>query len=97
MIQFLIKVHSEECIRVHLVISPPDIPITDPFLRLHNPPQFLCNILDDWILRIADINDYFFGAELVWKLTYRDNLRRIVGAELVRVGRLVIIGFLFTL
>lgn len=57
-VDFLMKVHAIEGLWLNLVIGPPEVPISSPFLPLDDPAEFFCDFFDDGVLSVGYVDDY---------------------------------------
>lgn len=94
MVYFLMKVHAIERLWFYLSIGPPDIPISCSFFPLNHPPEFLGDLLDDRVLCVRNVDDYFFGFELFAKFGHWDEFRRVIGVNLNRSIGIILIAIL---
>ena len=56
-------VHAIKTVGWNFVVSPPDVPVSSPMVMLDHPSKGFSDLLDNGVLGIADIDDYFFGFE----------------------------------
>jgi len=94
------EIHAKKSVRLYLSISPPYIPISWSLIFLDDPSKFFSYFLDDGILCIWDINDYFFGSRFLSKFCDWYIFRGVVGVELnwafwVIIVAVVGFGFIF--
>ena len=82
MIDPLVEVHAEESLWFYLSIRPPDIPIPNTFIALHNPSELICDFFNDGVLGGWDVDDYLFRLEFVPQFAYGDGLGGVVGVDL---------------
>jgi len=65
MVNFLVEIHAEESVGLYLAVCPPNIPISAALFLLYDPSKLFSDFFDDRVLRIWDIDNYFFGPRFV--------------------------------
>ncbi len=83
MIDFLMQVHSKQCIRFDLSIGPPYIPIANSLILLNDPPELFRNLFNYWILCVRNIDNNFFGFRFVSQFGNWDIFGTIIGINLI--------------
>ena len=68
---------------MNLSIRPPNVPVPTALLSLDRPSKLFSNFFNNWVLSVADIDDYLFGFEAIGQLGDRNAFGGIVNIGVV--------------